>query len=126
MIDIVALVSLCKLAIESGNKVLEEHKKKKLSEAEEELLNEAAQLGEFLILSVNEAPDRIRIGRKDFPDDIAGDPAIFEKYHNAFESLCKRGYIRPDDGILFRLTDAGFKKARQLAHKTDKKKVNKH
>ena len=125
MIDIVALVSLCKLAIESGNKVLEEHKKKKLSEAEEELLNEAAQLGEFFILSANEVPDWIRIGRKNFPDDIAGDPAIAEKYHNAFESLCKRGYIRHDDGILFRLTDAGFKKARQSARKTDKKKTNK-
>jgi hypothetical protein len=126
MIDIIALVAICKLAIEGGNKVLEEYKKRKLSEAEKELLIAAAQLGEFHILSADEVPNWIRVGRKNFPDDIAGDPAIAEKYHNAFESLCKRGYIRHDDGILFRLTDAGFKKARQLARKTDKKKTNKH
>ena len=126
MIDIVALVSLCKLAIEGRNKVLEEYKKRKLSEAEKELLIAAAKDGEFLIMHVDERPDWIRVGRKDFPDDITGDPAIAEKYHHAFESLCKRSYIRYDDGILFRLTDAGFKKARQLARKTDKKKTNKH
>ncbi len=59
-------------------------------------------------------PDFIRAGRKNFPEDIIDDPAIAEKYHDAFESLCKRGYIRHDDGILFRLTYAGFEKARQL------------
>ena len=126
MIDIIALAALCKLAIEGGDKVLEEYKKRKLSDTEKELLIAASQLGEFHILSVNEAPDWIRAGGKNFPDDIIGDPAIAEKYHDAFESLCKRGYIRHDDGILFRLTYAGFEKAHQLARKTDKKKTNNH
>jgi hypothetical protein len=126
MIDIIAMASLCKLAIEGGNKVLEEFKKRKLSEAEKELLIAAAKDGEFHILSADGVPDWVRVGRKNFPDDIAGDRAIAAKYNDAFTSLCKRGYIRHDDGILFRLTHAGFEKARQLARKTDKKKTNKH
>ena len=115
MIDIIALAEICKLAVEGGNKVLEEYKKRKLSKAEKELLVATAKDGKFLIIRVNEAPDSIRAGGKDFPDDITGDPAIAEKYHDAFESLCKHGYIRHDDGILFRLTYRGFEKARRLA-----------
>jgi hypothetical protein len=123
MIDIVALASLCKLAIEGG---LEEYKRRKLSEAEKELLIAAAKDGEFQVIHVNEAPDWIRVGRKNFPEDIAGDPAIAAMYEDAFTSLCKRAYIKHDHGILFRLTHTGFQKARQLASKIDKKKANKH
>jgi len=127
MIDIVALASLCKLAIEGTDKALEEYKKRTLSEAEKELLIAAAKNGEFFVIHLNEAPDSIRAGGKDFIDHKAGDPAIAAKFFDAFMSLCKRGYIRPEKGSLFRLTyDAGFKKARQLAGKTDKKKANKH
>lgn len=114
MFDIVSLASICKLALDGGNKILEIYKNTKISETEKELLVEAAQLGEFYILSMDEVPSWIRVGKKDFPSDIEGDPAITEKYHDAFESLCKRGYIRHDDGILFRLTSKGFEKARQL------------
>jgi len=126
MIDIVALVSLCKLALEGGNKVLEEYKKNKLSEVEKELLIAAAKDGEFRIMSPDGVPNFIIVGRENFPEDITGDPAVAEKYHDAFTSLCKRGYIRYDDGNLFRLTYGGFEKARQLARKTGKKKTNKH
>ena len=122
MIDIVALASLCKSAIEGGNKVREEYKRRKLSEAEKELLITAAKDGEFLVIHLNEVPNFIRVERKDFIDHKAGDPAIAAKYFDAFTNLCKRGYIEHDDGILFRLTDPGFKKARQLVSKTDKKK----
>ena len=126
MVDILPLASLCKLAIEGGNKVLEEYKRRKLSEAEKELLIAAAEDGEFLVIHLNEVPNSIRVGRKDFIDHKAGDPAIAAKYFDAFTNLCKRGYIEHDDGILFRLTDAGFDKARQLASKTDKRKASKH
>lgn len=121
-----SLAQLCKLAIEGGNKVLEEHKKRKLSEAEKELLIAAAQLGEFHIMSADGVPNWVRVGRKNLPEDIAGDPAIAAMYVDAFTSLCKRAYIKHDGGILFRLTYAGFEKARQLASKSDKKKTNKH
>jgi len=126
MVDILTLASLCKLAIEGGNKVLEEYKRRKLSEAEKELLIAAAEDGEFLVIHLNEVPNSIRVVRKDFIDHKAGDPAIAAKYFDAFTNLCKRGYIEHDDGILFRLTYAGFEKARQLASKTDKRKASKH
>jgi len=119
MIDIVAL---CKLAIEGTDKALEEYKRRKLSEAEKELLITAAKDGEFLVIHLNEVPNFIRVGRKDFIDHKADDPAIAAKYFDAFTNLCKRGYIKHDYGILFRLTYTGFEKARQLASKTDKKK----
>jgi len=122
MMDIVALAALCKLAIDGGNKILEEYKKRKLSEAEKELLITAAKDGEFLIMHVDGPPDWIRVGKKDFgfvPPD--GDPAIAAKYQDAFKNLCKRAYIEYDTGILFRLTYAGFEKARELAKKSKKK-----
>ena len=119
--DIIALASLSKLAIEGTNIALEEYKKRKFSETEKELLIAAVKDGEFHVMHVDEVPDWIRVGGKDFgfvPPD--GDPAIAEKYHDAFESLCKRGYIRYDVGILFRLTYKGFGKACQLAKKQDR------
>jgi len=117
MIDIVAsLASICKLVIESG-KVYEEFKKRELSDAEKELLIAAEEDGEFIILSADGVPDWIAVGGKTFPEDPAGDPAIAAKYDDAFTNLCKRGYIKYDDGKLFRLTYPGFEKARQLAKK---------
>lgn len=127
MIDIIlALASLCKLAIEGRDKGLEEYKRRTLSEAEKELLIAAAKDGKFLVIHLNEVPNCIRAGGKDFIDHKAGDPAIAAKFFDAFRNLCKRGYVERDDGILFRLTHTGFEKARQLASKTDKKKANKH
>jgi hypothetical protein len=115
MIDVVAsLVSLCKLAVEGG-KIYEEFKRRKLSDAEKELLVTTAEDGEFYIMQVEEAPVWVRAGGKDFMD--ADDPAIAAKYTEAFKSLCKRSYIEPDHGNLFRLTSEGFKKARKLVKK---------
>ena len=124
MIDIGALASLCKLAIEGGNKVLEEFKRRKLSAAEKELLIAAAKDGEFQVMHVNEGPDWIRVGRRNFPEDTASDPVIAAMYEDAFTSLCKRGYVKTDKGILFRLTYAGFEKARQVTSKTAREKAN--
>jgi hypothetical protein len=126
MIDIGALAWLCKLANEGGDKVLEQYKKRKFSEAEKKLLIAAAKNGEFRVMSADGVPNWIMVGGKTFPQDITGDPANFAKYSDAFENLCRRAFIRYDGGDLFRLTDAGFEKSRQLASKSDKKKANKH
>ena len=75
----------------------------------------ASKKGEFHILSVDEVPNWVRIERRDFCDVNMQDPAIAAKYLDAFKNLCERGYIYPDGGILFRLTSAGFEKARKLA-----------
>jgi len=120
-VDILGLATLCKLAIEGGNKALEAYKKTRLSKFEKELLTAAAANGKFFIVHIDEHPGWIKIGRENFPDDVTGDPAITEAYLEAFESLCKRGYIRPDAGQLFRLTSKGFEKARKLAPESSNK-----
>ncbi len=115
MIEIATLVSLCQITIKGGSKAIEQYKKKKLSEAQKELMITASKKGEFHILSVDEVPNWVRIERRDFCDVNMQDPAIAAKYLDAFKNLCERGYIYPDGGILFRLTSAGFEKARKLA-----------
>jgi hypothetical protein len=126
MIGIPTLALLCKSAIEGGSKVLQEYKRRKLSEAEKELLIAGAKDGKFRVPSADGVQNWIMVGGKTFPQDITGDPANFAKYYDAFENLCRRAFIRYDGGDLFRSTDAGFEKSRQLASKSDKKKANKH
>ena len=85
-----------------------------------------AQDGGIMIMRLNEG-NFIGAGNENFPDDKSKDPVYdFERYFEAFESLCKRGYIRPVENYLFTLTREGFEKARQLARETDKKKTDKH
>lgn len=107
-------ISLCQIAVKGG-RAIEQYKKKKLSEAEKELMITAAKKGEFYMLSADGVPNWVRIERKDFCDVKMQDPAIAVKYLDAFKNLCERGYIYHDGGILFRLTSEGFEKARKLA-----------
>jgi hypothetical protein len=113
MIDAASLITVCQLAISGGNKAIKEIAKKKLSTVEKELLVAGAEKGEFYILSADGVPSWVRVERRDFCD--VDDAAITTKYLYAFKNLCERGYVEHDTGILFRLTDSGFAKARQLA-----------
>ena len=71
-------------------------------------------MGEFILFSVDQIPGIVVIADgKDFHDD--NDPAYAAIYLEAFRSLIKRGYIVYEDGVLFRLTGSGFKKAREFA-----------
>lgn len=116
MIEIASLITLCQTAFSSGSKLIERYRKKKLSDAERELLIAAAQKGIFLILDVNEIPGSwVRAGGKDFNDTEASGPAYAARYLEAFRNLCERGYIVHDSECLFMLNDTGFKKARELA-----------
>jgi hypothetical protein len=85
---------------------------KRLSEPEKEVLIECAQDGELCILTVDAFGSWLRASKKDFFDRT--DPAIQARYLEAFESLCKRGYVRHEAGFLFRLTGTGFEMARKL------------
>jgi len=110
MIDVASLIALCKTA----SKSIESYKKKKLSDAERELLIAAAQQGTFHISHVAEISGNwVSTGGRDFLD--SGDPAFAARYLEAFGKLCKRGYIVHESGDLFMLTGTGFKKARELA-----------
>ncbi len=112
---IVALAQTCKMAIDGGSKVIDKWNKMKLTETQKELMIASSEKGEFIILSADGAPDWINIGGKDYPPDIVSDPMITAKYLDAFKKLCESGYIIHDKGILFRLTYAGFERARKLA-----------
>ena len=89
-----------------------------LSDAEREILLECAQDGELHILKVDAFGSWLRAGKKDFFTQT--DPAVQALYLDAFESLCRRGFIRRESGTFYRLTGIGFKEARQIAKpKTD-------
>ena len=92
---------------------MKEVQKRAFSEPERELMLTAAKSGEFYIMSVEEISAWVRVERKDFCD--ISDTAISTKYTDAFKSLCERGYIQHVNGMLFKLTNSGFEKARQLA-----------
>ena len=114
MIDVASLVSLCRAVLAGGSKAIEAYRKRKLSEEESELLVAASQTGEFHLLSVAQlAGTWVRAGGKDFLDQI--DPARAAKFLEAFRSLCERGYIVHEGGVLFMLTGSGFDRARDLA-----------
>jgi hypothetical protein len=55
MIDIASLVILCQTALSGGSRLIESHKKK-LSDAERELLIAAHQQGTFFIHDLSEIP----------------------------------------------------------------------
>ena len=114
MIDIASLVALCQAVLASGSKFIEAYKKKKLSGAEKELLIAAAQKGTFHIIYVDQGT-WIRAGDQDFPASETIDSALAAEYLEAFKNLCGRGHIGYESGALFKLTVAGFKKARELA-----------
>ena len=110
-----ACVALCQAAREGG-KAVEEYKRGRLSEAENELLKASAHHGKFLLMSLNEIPGPwVRVENKDFLD--TNDPAYAAKYVEAFKRLCRRDYIYHVDGCLFMLTRSGFEKARELVRK---------
>jgi len=99
----------CELAIK-GNELRKKHFS---SSIEKELLQAAAQSGEFNVIILNELIyPIIRAGGTNMGDE--NDPASLAKYNDAFRSLCSNGYIEYADGCLFRLTAGGFEKARKL------------
>jgi len=116
MIDVAALVSLCRAALAGGSKVIEAYRKNVLSEEEKQLLIAASQAGDFYLLSVAQLPGTwVRAGGKDFLDQT--DPALTARFLEAFRSLCERGYIVHEGGAFFMLTGSGFDRARELARR---------
>jgi len=104
-----ALKSICDI-IKNGKELIEKHFP---SEIQKELLRSAARSGEFHILKIDQlAYPIVRAGGIDMGDE--SDPASLAKYYEAFNQLCKNGYIEHTDGALFRLSAGGFEKARSI------------
>jgi len=115
MIDLAALITNCKEASVSGNKTLRMLRKTKLGKEEKELLMAASRgIGAFYFCSMDPIPGAwIRAGSRQFLDKQ--DHASNAKYLEAFQSLCKRGYIEHRSGRLFVLTVSGYERAARLA-----------
>jgi hypothetical protein len=86
---------------------------KELHAEERELLIAAAEDGELYRMVLNEGK-WIKAGGQAFPA-TQSDPAITATYFTALQKLRQRGYVVYKTGILYELTDSGFKKARELA-----------
>ena len=88
-----------------------EYRKRHLSDEEKRLLVAAATRGEFHVIVAEQLPGPpVRADGK--PMAAEDDPAALAKTYDALRSLCERGLVRYEEGILFRLTGAGFEKAR--------------
>jgi len=97
------LKDACELA-KMGNDLLDKHF---LTETEKELLQLAAQSGEFHILNSDQlACPIVRVGGQEMGGE--NDPVSLAKYFGAFKNLCANGYIEHAGGQLFRLTSSGF------------------
>lgn len=113
MIDIATLITICQAALTGGSKVLEKYQSKKLSNEEKELLIAASKNGRIHLLSVEQISGTwVRAGGIDFVKE--NDPSYTSAYLEAFHSLCKRGFVAHEKGILFILSGAGFKKSKEL------------
>ena len=114
MVDVGLLVTICKEALGLGARALRKLRDAKLSPQERELLLAAASTGTFHIITAEQIPGAVvRAGRRSFPAEISPDSCA--TYVAAFKSLCQRGYVDHDEGILFNLTAAGFDRAKALS-----------
>ena len=106
------LKDLCELA-NKANELVAKIKKHFPSQIQKELLQAAAQSGEFHILQADQlAYPIIRAGGTNMGDE--NDLASLADYYDAFKLLCSNGYIEHAGGALFRLTSGGFVKARGI------------
>jgi hypothetical protein len=113
MIELSALVTICKEAVKLGAEALKKRQAANLSQEEKDLLIAASSNGEFHVITGERIPSAvIRAGGLDFPKII--EPAACAKYVGAFRELCRRHYVEHDSGVLFNLTAAGFARAEDI------------
>ena len=106
------LVGACELA-DKGRGIVAKFIKKFLSPIQKELLQAAARSGNFYVIEIDQiAYPIIRAGGTDMGK--ASDPASLATYYEALKSLCSNGYVEHAGGVFFRLTTAGFNKARKF------------
>jgi hypothetical protein len=80
---------------------------------ETEILIEASERGELYLRTSDGQGTWVAVHQKNYLD--IHDPAVQAVYREAFDSLCKKGYVRHEGGISWKLTGNGFLKARELA-----------
>ena len=114
MVDLATLIAACEKAVGLGQAALTKLRAARLSVDEEQLLSAGVGTGEFHLLTSEQIPGAIvRAGGEEFPKEP--DPRNCARYVKAFEGLCERGYVRHEEGRLFRLTNAGYERAHKSA-----------
>jgi hypothetical protein len=111
---LMTLITICKVALEAGNKTVNTLRRRRLTKEEKELLVAASQeMGAFHVCSVDAIPGGwVRAGSRNFLDET--NDAHNAKYLEAFRSLCERGYIEYRGGKLFVLNILGYERAERL------------
>jgi hypothetical protein len=79
---------------------------------ERELMIEASDRGEFYLRKSDSVGTWVAVHQKDYLN--VNDPSVQAIYREAFDSLCRKGYIRQEGGILWKLTGSGFLMAKEL------------
>lgn len=104
----------CASAARAAAPLLARVRDRLLSGIEKDMLRAAAaNEGELYVLTAEQIPKAvIRAGGKHFgnPEDARSCVEATE----AFEKLCRAGYVAREEGNLFRLTSDGFKRADSL------------
>ena len=107
------IASEIKAAIEIFDRATAEYRKRHLTDDERRLLSAAGESGEVHVIVTDQLPGAlVRADGRAMADE--NDPASLAVAYDALLSLCSRGLLRHEEGILFRLTGEGFNKARAL------------
>lgn len=107
------IASEIKALIDIFDRAREEVRKRNFNDDERRLLRAAAAHGEFHAIVTDQMPGLL-VRADGTPMADEHDPASLAMAYDALLSLCSRGLVRHEDGILFRLTSKGFQKAREL------------
>lgn len=83
-----------------------------LRQEEHDLLVRARERGELHVLSTGQIGKFVAVGSVNYVDPH--DPPVAARYRDALDSLCRRGLVRLEGGVLYRLTAEGFQVARRL------------
>jgi hypothetical protein len=83
------------------------------TDAEKELLAKSLPTGMIEVLSTDQTGEFIRVGGHAYLDQ--NDPSVQARALEAMEKAIRRGWIRHEEGILFKLSGTGFDRAREYA-----------
>lgn len=87
----------------------------RLSDEEKELLIAASTDGKIIVINLEQDPGfSIQAGGRPLPANDC-DPLLAAKYRDAILSLCERGALRHESGVLFTLTAPAMEKGRSLS-----------
>ena len=83
------------------------------TDSEKELLVKSLPMGMIEVLSTDQTGEFVRVGTHTYLDP--NDPPVQARALEAMEKAIRRGWIRHEGGILFKLSGTGFDRAKEYA-----------